>query len=107
MVRVLSSLPISSTVGLTSRTGRAPFTLGLLTDAPVACLLIHGFSGGPLENALARHLPGFEHGIRVEGVQLAGHSWSRKALTHDMWNDAGSNPAEGLEAAPAAGASGW
>jgi carboxylesterase len=74
---------------------RAPFSLGPV-DAPVACLLIHGFSGSPLEMRwLGTYLA--EHGIRVEGVQLAGHGTEPEALTHLTWHDWLHSASEGFD----------
>jgi carboxylesterase len=67
-----------------------PETLSFLIgpeDADCACLLIHGFSGSPSEmrplgDALA------EHGLRVYGVSIAGHSGPPDDLlksTHRQW----------------------
>jgi carboxylesterase len=55
---------------------RAPFTFGPV-DAPVACLLIHGFSGSPLE--------------------MRWHGTEPEALTHLTWHDWLHSASEGLE----------
>jgi carboxylesterase len=73
----------------------APFTLGPL-DAPVACLLIHGFSGSPIEMRwLGTYLAA--HGVRVEGVRLAGHGTEPEALTHLTWHDWLNSASEGFD----------
>jgi carboxylesterase len=73
----------------------APFVFGPI-DAPVACLLIHGFSGSPLEMRwLGTYLA--ERGVRVEGVRLAGHGTEPEALTHLTWHDWLHSATEGLE----------
>jgi carboxylesterase len=77
-----------------SELDRAPFAFGPV-DAPIACLLIHGFSGSPLEMRwLGTYLAG--HGIRVEGVRLAGHGTEPEALTHLTWHDWLHTASEGL-----------
>lgn len=49
-----------------------PFWLGP-EDARVACLLVHGFSGSPMEmRGLGESLAA--HGVRVYGMTVAGHS---------------------------------
>jgi len=74
---------------------REPFALGPV-DAPVACLLIHGFSGSPLEMRwLGDYLA--EHSVRVEGVQLAGHGTEPEALTHLTWHDWLNSASEGFD----------
>lgn len=74
---------------------RTPFTLGP-ADAPTACLLIHGFSGSPPElRPLGQYLA--DHGIRVEGVRLAGHGTEPEALTTLTWLDWLQSAREGLE----------
>ncbi|MEO8287550.1 MAG: alpha/beta fold hydrolase [Chloroflexota bacterium] len=78
-----------------SELDRDAFTFGP-ADAPVACLLIHGFSGSPLEMRwLGTYLA--ERGIRVEGVRLAGHGTEPEALTHLTWHDWLQSASEGLE----------
>src|SRR5215210_2772252 len=73
---------------------RSPFTLGPV-DAPVACLLIHGFSGSPPEMRwLGGYLAG--RGVRVEGVRLAGHGTEPEDLTYLTWRDWLQSAAEGL-----------
>lgn len=73
----------------------APFAWGPV-DAPVACLLIHGFSGSPAEmHGLGRYLAG--KGVRVEGVRLAGHGTEPEHLTYLTWRDWLQTAEEGLE----------
>ncbi len=73
---------------------RTPFTLGP-ADAPTACLLIHGFSGSPPEmRPLGEYLA--NHGIRVEGIRLAGHGTEPEALTDLTWLDWLYSAQEGL-----------
>lgn len=65
-------------------------------DAPVACLLIHGFSGSPPEMRwLGAYLA--ERGVRVEGVRLAGHGTDPEHLTYLTWRDWLASAADGLE----------
>lgn len=65
-------------------------------NAPVGCLLIHGFSGSPLEMRwLGSYLAG--RGVRVEGVRLAGHGTSPEELTHLTWRDWLKSAEEGLD----------
>lgn len=72
-----------------------PFVLGP-ADAPYACLLIHGFSGSPPElRPLGEYLAG--HGVRVEGVRLAGHGTDPEALKRLTWRDWLESALEGLE----------
>jgi len=74
---------------------RSPFTFGPV-DAPAACLLIHGFSGSPVEMRwLGTYLA--ERGVRVEGIRLAGHGTEPEALTHLTWHDWLNSASEGLE----------
>jgi carboxylesterase len=74
---------------------RTPFILGP-ADAPVGCLLIHGFSGSPAEMQwLGRYLA--DRGVRVEAVRLAGHGTQPKDLTYVTWRDWLHSAAEGLE----------
>ncbi len=55
-------------------------------DAPKACLLIHGFAGSPPEmRPMGEYLA--KHGIRVEGVRLAGHGTDSDALSDLTWLD--------------------
>ena len=72
-----------------------PFTLGP-PDAPVACLLIHGFTGSPPEMRwLGAYLA--ERGIRVNGIRLAGHGTQPEELNHLTWKDWLSSASEGLD----------
>lgn len=72
-----------------------PFALGP-EDAPVGCLLIHGFSGSPPEMRwLGAYLA--ERGARVEGVRLAGHGTQPEDLRHLTWRDWLKSASEGLE----------
>lgn len=72
-----------------------PFTLGP-DEAPLACLLIHGFSGSPAEmHLLGRYLA--ERGVRIEGVRLAGHGTRPEELRSVTWRDWLSSAAEGLD----------
>jgi carboxylesterase len=76
-------------------TDRAEFTMGPAT-APVGCLLIHGFSGSPLEMRwLGEYLAG--QGVRVEGVRLAGHGTRPEELKHLTWRDWLKSAEDGLE----------
>jgi carboxylesterase len=73
----------------------SPFALGPV-DAPIACLLIHGFSGSPPEMRwLGSYLA--ERGIRVEGVRLAGHGTKPEELKSLTWRDWLKSASEGLE----------
>ncbi len=73
----------------------APFAWGPV-DAPVACLLLHGFSGSPAEmHGLGGYLAG--RGVRVEGVRLAGHGTEPEQLTYVTWRDWLHSASEGLE----------
>lgn len=74
---------------------RDSFALGP-EDAPVGCLLIHGFSGSPPE---MRGLGSFlaENGARVEGVRLAGHGTEPEELSDLTWRDWLQSAEEGLE----------
>lgn len=72
----------------------APFAWGTV-DAPVACLLIHGFSGSPAEmHGLGAYLA--ERGVRVEGVRLAGHGTEPEHLKYLTWHDWLQTAEEGL-----------
>lgn len=65
-------------------------------DAPVGCLLIHGFSGSPPEMRwLGAYLA--QHGARVEGVRLAGHGTQPEDLRHLTWGDWLQSVSDGLE----------
>jgi carboxylesterase len=71
------------------------FTMGPV-DAPVGCLLIHGFSGNPSEMRwMGNYLA--EQGMRVEAVRLAGHGTDPAELKHITWRDWLQSAAEGLE----------
>ncbi|MDQ6694243.1 MAG: alpha/beta fold hydrolase, partial [Chloroflexota bacterium] len=72
-----------------------PFSLGPL-DAPLACLLIHGFSGSPAEMRwLGTYLAA--QGVRVEGVRLAGHGTQPEDLSYLTWHDWVHSAVEGLD----------
>jgi carboxylesterase len=72
----------------------APFAWGPV-DAPVACLLLHGFSGSPAEmHGLGSFLA--QKGVRVEGVRLAGHGTQPEHLTYLTWHDWLHTAEEGL-----------
>jgi carboxylesterase len=74
---------------------RAEFTMGP-ANAPVGCLLIHGFSGSPLEMRwLGTYLA--ERGMHVEGVRLAGHGTRPEELKYLTWRDWLKSAEEGLE----------
>jgi carboxylesterase len=76
-------------------TDRAEFTMGP-ANAPVGCLLIHGFSGSPVEMRwLGAYLA--ERGMRVEGVRLAGHGTRPEELKHLTWHDWLQSADEGLD----------
>jgi carboxylesterase len=78
-----------------------PFALGPI-DAPVACLLIHGFSGSPPEMRwLGKYLA--ERGVRVEGVRLAGHGTQPEELNSLTWRDWLQSASEGLDRLERAG----
>jgi carboxylesterase len=65
-------------------------------DAPVGCLLIHGFTGSPAEmQGLGTYLA--QQGVRVEGVRLAGHGTQPEDLTYVTWRDWLQSAVEGLE----------
>jgi carboxylesterase len=73
----------------------APFTLGPV-DAPIACLLIHGFAGSPPEmRPMGEYLA--KHGIYVEGIRLAGHGTDSDALSDLTWMDWLHSAREGLK----------
>src|SRR4051794_16596864 len=72
-----------------------PFALGPI-NAPVGCLLIHGFSGSPPEMRwLGTYLA--ERGVRVEGVRLAGHGTEPEELSALTWRDWLQSANEGLD----------
>ena len=72
-----------------------PFTLGP-PDAPVACLLIHGFTGSPPEMRwLGTYLA--ERGVHVNGIRLAGHGTRPEELNYLTWRDWLRSASEGLE----------
>src|SRR6476469_3635383 len=72
-----------------------PFTL-CPPDAPVACLLIHGFTGSPPEMRwLGTYLA--ERGVHVNGVRLAGHGTRPEELNDLTWRDWLRSASEGLE----------
>jgi carboxylesterase len=65
-------------------------------NAPVGCLLIHGFSGSPFEMRwLGAYLA--ERGMHVEGVRLAGHGTRPEELKRLTWRDWLKSAEEGLD----------
>jgi carboxylesterase len=95
MPEVLNRLPFRRRMPPQPDLDLMPFTLGP-EDAPYACLLIHGFSGSPPElRPLGEYLA--RHGVRVEGVRLAGHGTDPEALKHLTWNDWLQSASDGLE----------
>ncbi len=65
--------------------GPQPYTLHA-PGARAACLLVHGFTGSPLElRPLAEHLSA--NGIHVDAPLLPGHGTCPEDLNHVTWRD--------------------
>lgn len=57
-----------------------------LPGGPTGCLLVHGFSGSPLEmRPMGEYLA--QQGLTVLGVRLAGHGTSPEDMARTTWHD--------------------
>jgi carboxylesterase len=80
-------------LGRASLKDSEPFSLG---DGDRGVLVVHGFTGSPFEmrllgDDLARH------GFAVEGVRLAGHAATTRALAETTWHDWYRSASEALD----------
>jgi carboxylesterase len=73
-----------------------PFLFPGTTRPEVGCLLIHGFTGTPLEmRGLGEHLA--QAGLTVLGVRLAGHATRLEDMIHSRWTDWFASVRDGYE----------
>jgi carboxylesterase len=83
---VNQSLPIKKDVYHPVMAGAEPFLFIGKTHPEVGCLLVHGFTGTPLEmRGLGEHLAG--EGYTVLGVRLAGHATRLEDMARTRWTD--------------------
>ncbi|MFU8771711.1 MAG: alpha/beta hydrolase [Anaerolineales bacterium] len=78
-----------------------PFLFIGKTRPDIGCLLIHGFTGTPLEmRGLGKHLA--KEGYTALGIRLAGHATNLEEMARTRWTDWFSSVVDGYEMLQAA-----
>ena len=76
-----------------SRLNTTPF---FFKGGTVGCLLIHGFTGSPVEMLqLGKYLA--ENGLTVSGIQLKGHGTTPEEMSATNWRDWANSAIDGLD----------